>query len=502
MPARVIVIGLDSMDPPLVERWAGEGLLPAIAGVAARGRSYALDSCMRTLPASIWAELASGRLAPRIGWTFPMRHHRAGETSPRQIEPGEVDPRAFWTAASDAGLRVAALDMPISVPPASLGGIFLSGWSEHDILFGARSIPPGLAAEVDARHGPYPVRSCDHDFERSRAGKERLLGCVLEGVERSAACYLELLGREPWDLFACTFGQPQCVGHHYWGPMEEAPAPGDPLATRFHTAVLDVYQAIDRAVGALVEAAGPDAAVVLIPSHGMGHPVGGYHLLPEVLVRLGMGSGTGAAARVRSRLPRPVRRAIRALVPGGARTRLQGAAGSLQHPLDSPDTRAVAVESSIVGCIRVNLRGREPFGRVEPGPEADALLGELRRELLALVDPDTGVRLVDQVLAADELMPAGERSPDVADLIVCFRQDIGRIEACASPRVGTVRIPFRVGDRTGEHTTASRVVVAGRGVGGPGAGLAGHAVDVAPTVLALLGVDTPAWMDGRPLPLT
>ena len=46
----------------------------------------------------------------------------------------------------------------------------------------------------------------------------------------------------------------------------------------------------------------------------------------------------------------------------------------------------------------------------------------------------------DKVLPPDELMPADERSPDVADLVVSFRQDIGRIEACASPRVGTVNV--------------------------------------------------------------
>lgn len=500
MPAKVIVIGLDSMDPLLVERWAGDGLLPGIASVAARGRTFELGGCMRTLPASIWAELTSGRLAARIGWTFPVRQLHAGETAPRQVELAEVDPRAFWTAASDAGLRVAAVDMPISVPPPSLNGIFLSGWSEHDILFGARSIPPGLADEVVRRHGAYPVTSCDHDFERSPAGKERLLDGLLQGVPQATGCFLDLLGREDWDLFACAYGQPQCVGHHYWGPLETEPAPGDPLAARFHTAILDVYQAIDRGIAALVEAAGPDAAVVLIPSHGMARPTGGYQLLPEVLVRLGMGSGRGATAQVRSRLPRPLRRALRALVPGGARMRLQAAAGSLLHPLDSPDTRAAAFESTGVGCVRLNLRGREPHGRVEPGPEADALLEELRRELLELVDPDTGGRIVERVVTADELMPAAERHPDVVDLLVYFRRDLGLVEACSSPRIGTVRIPFQVADRTGDHTPESRALVAGPGIA-PAAGLTGDTADVAPTVLALLGVEPPAWMDGRPLPL-
>ena len=34
-------------------------------------------------------------------------------------------------------------------------------------------------------------------------------------------------------------------------------------------------------------------------------------------------------------------------------------------------------------AIRLNVRGREPYGCVEPGAEADALVEELRGELLA-----------------------------------------------------------------------------------------------------------------------
>jgi predicted AlkP superfamily pyrophosphatase or phosphodiesterase len=55
------------------------------------------------------------------------------------------------------------------------------------------------------------------------------------------------------------------------------------------------------------------------------------------------------------------------------------------------------------------------------------------------------------------------------------------------------------GHRPDEPSMAALFVAAGRGVR-PGTGLGDvHAVDVAPTVLALLGAEVPDWMEGRPL---
>ncbi len=52
---------------------------------------------------------------------------------------------------------------------------------------------------------------------------------------------------------------------------------------------------LDETVGALIEAAGGNCTTLVVASHGMGPLVGGYLLLLEVLVRLGMGSDAGTA---------------------------------------------------------------------------------------------------------------------------------------------------------------------------------------------------------------
>ncbi|MCI0633982.1 MAG: alkaline phosphatase family protein, partial [Actinobacteria bacterium] len=353
MPARVLVIGLDSAESTLVSRWVSEGKLPALGELAEQGVTYRLDNCWRTLPTAVWPELTSGRSPGSVPLYFPPAQLRTGEAEPRPVSPEEVDPDGFWAIASAAGKRVAAIDLPWTVPPDDLNGIFLAEWATHDRWFGTASLPAELVDEVRERHGDYPVRLCDHDYGSSLAERERLLRDLLRAVEHQTAMLLDLLGRESWDLFACAYGQFQCVGHNCWGYMEA----GDGVPGSLRNAVYDVYAKVDEGLGAVRDAAGPETVSVVVASHGMGPLAGGPQLLPEVLVRLGAGSGSGGAAKVRSQLPIGVRRVIRALVPGPLRSRLQRAAGSLPAPLSSPVTRAVALPADIAGHVRLNVIG-------------------------------------------------------------------------------------------------------------------------------------------------
>src|ERR1700730_15020710 len=141
MPAKVLVIGLDSAEHTLLERWIAEGKLPAMAALREQGVAYRLENAWDTLPASVWPGLTSGR-SPRHGALFfPPSQLRTGETAPRRVLAEEVDPDGFWTIASGSGKRVAAIDLPWTVAPSTLHGIFVAEWAVHDRWFGTVSYP-------------------------------------------------------------------------------------------------------------------------------------------------------------------------------------------------------------------------------------------------------------------------------------------------------------------------------------------------------------------------
>ena len=494
------MVGLDAAEATLIERWSREGHLPTFASLASQGTTFRLASALEEVPVGIWAELTSGRSCARTGLYCYTRQVRSGQAELRGVEIEEVDPTTYWTLASDAGRRVAAVDMSMTVPAPALNGPQVLEWGTHDRIFGSRSDPPELLHDLRERYGDHPVhnatRTCD-DHGSTRSGYESLARRLLDGVERRTELLLGLLAAENWDLFSCSFTETHCAGHQFWHLLEER---GSTTAPGLGDALRSVYEAVDAGLARLIETAGSDATTLVIASHGMGPATAGAQLLPEVLVGLGFGSGKGRLARARSRLPLPVRAAFRRLTPSPVRAPLQEAAGSLHQPLTSARTRAVAVDNDRIGAIRLNLRGREPFGSVSPGPEADALVEELRAELTRLEHPDNGERIVASVATADEVFGDG-RHPNLPDLFVRFRTDLGPLPACRSPRTGLVQVPIDRPHglpRTGEHTPVSRLWARGPGIDhDPTAD--GHILDVAPTVLSLLGVPIPPALEGKPL---
>jgi predicted AlkP superfamily phosphohydrolase/phosphomutase len=199
-------------------------------------------------------------------------------------------------------------------------------------------------------------------------------------------------------------------------------------------------------------------------------------------------------------VPPALRRIVRRALPSGARATLQERVGSLPNPLDSPSTKATELDGDRCSWIRLNLEGREPYGAVKPGAEADAVLEDIRAELLLLEHPDTSERIVRSARTARETF-GDDHHPDVPDLIVDFRTDLGPLDACRSSRVGLVRASVRpAAQRTGVHPVIPSVLwVSADDLPTPTPTKDGLAVDLAPTILARLGVPRPDWIDGEAL---
>jgi predicted AlkP superfamily phosphohydrolase/phosphomutase len=319
-----------------------------------------------------------------------------------------------------------------------------------------------------------------------------------------------LMARETWDVAHVVYAETHCAGHHFWGFRDPASAPyvaegSDTL----RNAVDEVYAEVDRGIGRLLAAAGPEADVMVIASHGMDKYVGGYQLLGEVLRRLGLRRGASRARAALGRhTPRRVRSLVRRVVSSASRERVLEALGERpEHELRHPETLATVLPNNRCGAIRLNLRDREPNGTVEPGAEADALIELLRTELSALTDPESGQPIVVSVDT-----PAASGRPhlhaDLPDVTVDFRTDLGPLEACTSPRIGTVAVPLwrRTGrsdwplgmGRTGDHTPSpSRAWIRAHHAEPTRAVDAPSVIDLAPTALALLGVPVPPSVEGH-----
>jgi predicted AlkP superfamily phosphohydrolase/phosphomutase len=317
----------------------------------------------------------------------------------------------------------------------------------------------------------------------------------------------DLMRREPWDALLAFFSETHCAGHVYWhwnDRGDPAQPENDPLGLA--NTLLEVYQAIDREVGLVLEQAGSEVTTFVFAAHGMG-PL--YHAtwnLQEILDLLGYGARPQVAANNRDGRLNPYRM-LRVALPGWLQYRIKSMLPKrLQDYLvfnwyggsrDWARTRAFAVPNGdSVGAIRINLRGREPDGTVRPD-EYDAVCRDLTDAFYELRDPESGRPVVRLVTKSREVChgPYLDRLPDLTVLWNAERP----WAALESPRFGRLRVSNQ-DVRTGGHTPTGFVIVRGEGIPA-GAKLTGHSIlDLVPTFLAAAGVQAPDGLDGHPLP--
>jgi predicted AlkP superfamily phosphohydrolase/phosphomutase len=159
--------------------------------------------------------------------------------------------------------------------------------------------------------------------------------------------------------------------------------------------------------------------------------------------------------------------------------------------------QAIAVVNSRIGAVRLNLVGREPDGRVRPGAEAESVLARIEEAAAELREERTGEPVLLAATRASEAFGA-DAHPDLPDLFLELRADLGRIRAVRSARLGRLHCP-RLTYRTGDHTPNARLWIAGPGIDAVDRLRGADLLDVSATVLELCGVEPRSDLDGRAL---
>jgi predicted AlkP superfamily phosphohydrolase/phosphomutase len=509
-PRKQLLVGLDAMEWDLVKRWAAAGKLPTFRRLLAQGAHAVLSSTAEQLPDTIWASLYTGVNPGKFEKYFYVQYDPATQAL-RHVWDDEITRPAFWDYLSEAGVRVGVADAPKFKLSRALNGFQLANWGAHATKTARAATPQNLLAEINARFGAHAVGDCDAVDAKPHA-LARLRRNVVTGVKQHGEVFRWLMRERPAEVFFAGFSAPHCIGHHFWhGADETHPRHAEALADGLDGAIEEVYRAIDRELGEMIELAGPQTQVLVFAAHGMG-PV--YHAswnLPEILDILGY-SGSAprppVAQQARDARINPWRR-LKMLVPGALQYQIKALLPrAWQDQLifrwysggrNWAGARAFAIPNNdAVGTIRLAVKGRDKYGVLEPGAEYRRVLDDIADALYELKDPLSGRRVVRRITCVHEIFngPFLDRLPD---LTVLWDQSFAW-SALHSPRLGTLRLP-RQDARTGGHTTHGFVLAAGPQIEA-GVQLFGHSIyDLAPTILAAAGVAAPADLDGQALRL-
>jgi predicted AlkP superfamily phosphohydrolase/phosphomutase len=155
------------------------------------------------------------------------------------------------------------------------------------------------------------------------------------------------------------------------------------------------------------------------------------------------------------------------------------------------------------GNIFINLVGREPAGIVEPGTPYEELRNLIIDRLAELRDPENDQPLVKEVLRREDVYH-GKYLEDAPDLVVIWhdygfwgraRYDQHRpdlFEPSSTWDFSTLPL-------TGTHRPEGIIMASGPGIQKQATVDGAQLIDLAPTILAYLGIPIPRGFDGRAL---
>lgn len=322
---------------------------------------------------------------------------------------------------------------------------------------------------LSKRQGAYATLGLAEDTwalnEHVISDEHFLQQCVDFDREREAM-FFDSLDKVKTGVCVCVFDGTDRMQHMFWRYLDEDhPARPKEIPQQHCHVIEDLYKRMDDLVGRTVAKCNGDGTMLMVLSdHGFNTFRRGIDLnrwLEE--------SGY--------------------LVVDDARRGVEHLAG-----VDWSRTRAFAL--GLTG-IFINIKDKYAQGIVEAS-EADALRQEIAQRLMALVDSATGAKAVKRAYVAQNAYrgPYKDQAPDV---IVGYERGYRVSWEAAIGK--TTREVFHDNTKawSGDHCVDPSVV--------PGVLFCNHKIetekprllDIGPTVLDLLGIDVPDYMDGKPL---
>ena len=453
-----MIVGLDCAEPSLVlERWRDE--LPTLAGLMERGAYGRLTSVVPPITVPAWSCMMASRTPGDLG-VYGFRNRSDHTYEGRFIANGDAirEPR-LWDLVTRAGGSSIVLGVPGTYPPRPLNGVMV-GCFLTPSLESPYTFPPGLRNEIADTVGEY-LFDCT-EFRTN--DKDDLIRQVYEMTDRRFALADHLLETRPWRLFAMVEMGPDRMHHGFWKYMDPEHLKYEPDSP-YADAILDYHRHLDGLIGKLLRHADDETVVLVVSDHGAKRLDGGIRV-NEWLRSQGL----------LTTLAEP-----------------EGVTSPWKTGIDWSRTTAWG-EGGYYARVFLNVEGREPEGKI-PAADYEAVRDELAERLAAIPDHE-GNPLATAVYKPEQLYDSPQGV--APDLIVIFGDLLWRSVGTIGGDEGVHTFENDTGPDDANHAQDGMWIAAGPGIGAHGR-LDAHLLDVAPTVLELLGIDALPGMRGTSL---
>jgi predicted AlkP superfamily phosphohydrolase/phosphomutase len=263
---RILCFGFDGADHALVRDLVARGKLPTIGRLAREGTFGPLRSTIPAVTPTAWSSFLTGLNPAGHGiFNFSTNPNRSVQ---RLESAASRAGTPLWRRLGPAGIRSAFVLVPFTYPAELMDGILVTG-------YGGPARPEIVPAAAAARiFDAYPELVTAHHPLHERWWEDfgAFNARLLEHVEHTAGvCRLALELEPELRLLVVDFMSSDHAGHLAYNRFDPGHPAHDPRQAGDE--LVQVYEAVDRACGELIEEAGrrwgEEPTVVVLSDHGM-----------------------------------------------------------------------------------------------------------------------------------------------------------------------------------------------------------------------------------------
>lgn len=504
---KVIVIGLDGATFDLIGPWASEGKLPAFSQLMSEGVSGELESVPNQRSAAAWTSFMTGKNPGKHG-IYEFYEYLPASYNIRFINSRQRNGESLWRILSQFDKKVGVVNVPMTYPAEKINGFMIAGLDSPSVKSEGFTYPAMLYDTLHQEIGDYILEP--GLTGAIVAGKiEEAIELVKTELDQKISISRYLMANHTWDFFMVVFRSLDAVQHCFWKYMDLTHPNFQLTESRLYgDTILNTYQIIDGFLKELTSSLDDDTTLVIMSDHGFGQKHPASNQLNQWLENKNLLTYTRASDS--PGLLGKLYKEVVGKTPRKTKEWLWKSFPSLRNNVQSrlcfaniDWSKTMAYSDSLFPNIRINLKGRELHGIVRPGEEYEGLLRELISGLMDLREVNHKEKIVDKVFRREEIYH-GDYADMAPDLLLRWREDIPisgikldshhQLEPFTSPIPGE---DYRV--ISGDHHLNGVFLAQGKdikkGIKIEGANI----MDLAPTILSLMGIPVPDDMDGKVL---
>jgi predicted AlkP superfamily phosphohydrolase/phosphomutase len=511
MPPRdlsILVVGLDGATFDLMLPWIDQGYLPNLERLLAGGARSRLESTIPPITPCAWSSFITGKNPGKHG-VFDFIEPEENGHGFRFTNASFRDGESLWACLSRHGRRVGVVNVPMTYPPEPVNGFLISGLDtphEHSQFMHPVEVrqilsDAGINYRIDQQHLG--------NMRTTKRRREQLRE-IFDAESVRTAAFRHLSGLRPCDFRMIVYGATDQVQHHFWHFMDRAHDKYDAAGARvFRHAIRDTYRHIDVQLGRVLDDCDENTVVIIMSDHGFGPTSNVRVRLNQVLRDAGLLRfvESSALGRLKRSLGATMDRVLRSLLSSDTKRTIAGLFPRLRVWFENLDEAQIDWQATSA-YVNEAYRSSPAVWLAHKGEYFSGQLSEFRDRaelaLLSLVDPATGDRLISNCYHPEEIYhgPHTARAPDI---LPSWWQDgflLEQSQPGANPPQNVERstAPIQGGvEFAGSHRLDGVLMLWGKPIRQGFDFKDARIVDVAPTVLYLMGLPIPEDMDGRVL---